>query len=59
MAEIERQKVDEKTGQPLFKPQTGKGLQGRKEQVSNDGGVANYLYNKHKIKTNAQKRQRK
>ena len=58
-AELERQKVDQKTGQLLFKPRTGKSVQGREEQVRNEGGVANYLYNKHQLKDKAQKHQRK
>lgn len=58
-AELERKKVDPKTGQLLFKPRTGKSVCGRQLQVKNEGGVANYLYNKHSVKEDFQKRQRK
>lgn len=58
-AELERQKIDPKTGQVLFKPRTGRSIEGREQQVRSEGGVANYLYNKHQLKDQAQKVQRK
>ena len=41
--EAERQ-VDKYTGQPLFKPQTGKAPSHRQNQIQKQGGIANYLY---------------
>jgi len=47
LAELERSRVDETTGQPLYQPKTGKAVRGRAQEVSQEGGVSNYLYKKH------------
>ena len=59
IAEIERQRFDEKTGQILFKPMTGKTVSGRTNEIKSDGDIFNHLYKKHQLKENAQKKQRK
>lgn len=56
--ELERSKVDEKTGQLLFRPMTGRGVQGRDNEVKSVGGVSNYLYKKHVLKEQAQRTQK-
>ena len=58
IAETLRQSVDSQTGQQLFRPQTGKSAQGREQEVRSEGGISNYLYNKHKMKEQAQKQQK-
>lgn len=49
-AKLASERVDEKTGQKLFKPKTGRPVESRSKEVKEEGGIANYLYKKHQQK---------
>ena len=60
------QKTDPATGKPLFRPQTTASKKQQRDvtpkrdnDVSQRGGVQNYLYNLHAVKLEQQKRVRK
>lgn len=58
IAKLQSERIDDKTGQLLYRPKTGRTLQGRSEEVQNEGGISNYLYKKHRLKEEAQQRQK-
>ena len=56
IAKLQSERVDEKTGQLLYRPKTGRAVMGRSEDIKGEGGISNYLYNKHKMKEEAKRR---